>query len=241
MPCDQWRMQEPEDARMATEDVSSSVVEELERKAAEVEARLREKEEENAALKRRIESYHIRWLEYEIRTKSLEEAFHEQMAALQVRRSRLDLDRALCQKKLYASAETLNACVLIMQMAQDAARMAEETAYDRRGPSEPYTETTAAEAEPVVRLWHGRDRLSSVGARRSAVNRLGSEFRRQSRTLDRAVEPMPGPGQPAAISADDLKKLKAQFRAWAKDYKARLRRAQAEIDKDRRRRGSCWI
>ncbi|OQU84417.1 hypothetical protein SORBI_3004G048900 [Sorghum bicolor] len=202
-------IEEPEDARMATEDVSSSVVEELERKAAEVEARLREKEEENAALKRRIESYHIRWLEYEIRTKSLEEAFHEQMAAL--------------------------------QMAQDAARMAEETAYDRRGPSEPYTETTAAEAEPVVRLWHGRDRLSSVGARRSAVNRLGSEFRRQSRTLDRAVEPMPGPGQPAAISADDLKKLKAQFRAWAKDYKARLRRAQAEIDKDRRRRGSCWI
>jgi len=229
---------------MATEDVSALVVEELERKAVEVEARLREKEEENAALRRRIESYHIRWLEYEIRTKSLEEAFHEQMAALQVRRS---LERS-AKKKLYAS-ETVNACVLyvfIMQMAQDAARMAEETAYDRRGSSEPYTETTVAEAEPVVRLWHGRDRLSSVGARRSAVGRLGAEFRRQSRTLDRAVEPPPpGPWQPAAspaaTSADDLKKLKAQFRAWAKDYKARLRRAQAEIDRDRRRRGSCWI
>ncbi|CAD6248006.1 unnamed protein product [Miscanthus lutarioriparius] len=207
-------IEEPEDARTATEDVSTLVVEELERKAVEVEARLREVEEENAALRRRIESYHIRWLEYEIRTKSLEEAFHEQMAAL--------------------------------QMAQDAARMAEETAYDRRGSSEPYTETTVAEAEPVVRLWHGRDRLSSVGARRSAVGRLGAEFRRQSRTLDRAVEPPPpGPWQPAAspaaTSADDLKKLKAQFRAWAKDYKARLRRAQAEIDRDRRRRGSCWI
>ena len=79
--------QEPEDARTATEDVSALVVEELERKAVEVEARLREVEEENAALRRRIESYHIRWLEYEIRTKSLEEAFHEQMAALQVRRN----------------------------------------------------------------------------------------------------------------------------------------------------------
>ncbi|XP_066324944.1 myosin-2-like isoform X1 [Miscanthus floridulus] len=207
-------IEEPEDARTATEDVSALVVEELERKAVEIEARLREKEEENAALRRRIESYHIRWLEYEIRTKSLEEAFHEQMAAL--------------------------------QMAQDAARIAEETAYDRRGSSEPYTLTTAAEAEPVVRLWHGRDRLSSVGARRSAVGRLGAEFRLQSRTLDRAVErPPPGPWQPAAspaaTSADDLKKLKAQFRAWAKDYKARLRRAQAEIDRDRRRRGSCWI
>lgn len=89
--------QEPEDAR-TTEDDSTLVVEELERKAVEVEARLREKEEENAALKRRIESYHIRWLEYEIRIKSMEEAFHEQMAALQVRRSRPET-RTLCQKK----------------------------------------------------------------------------------------------------------------------------------------------
>ncbi|RLN28586.1 hypothetical protein C2845_PM05G18630 [Panicum miliaceum] len=31
-----------------------------------------------------MESYHIRWLQYEIRIKSLEEAFHEQMAALQL-------------------------------------------------------------------------------------------------------------------------------------------------------------
>ena len=58
---------------------------ELERKAVEAEAQLRQKEEENAVLKRRIEGYHIRWLEYEIKIKSLEEAFHEQMAALQVR------------------------------------------------------------------------------------------------------------------------------------------------------------
>lgn len=76
--------QEQEDATSSTTDDVSLVVEELERKAAEVEAQLRRKEEENAALKRRIESYHIRWLEYEIRIKSLEEAFHEQMATLQV-------------------------------------------------------------------------------------------------------------------------------------------------------------
>ena len=58
----------------ATEGVVSpsvSVVEELGRKAAEAEARLREKEEENAALKRQIESYHVRWLEHEIRAKAL--------------------------------------------------------------------------------------------------------------------------------------------------------------------------
>lgn len=77
---------------MAQEDVTTaamegvvlpSVVEELERKAAEAEARLRE--EENVALKRQIESYHVRWLEHEIRANALEEAFHEEVAALQVR------------------------------------------------------------------------------------------------------------------------------------------------------------
>jgi hypothetical protein len=50
--------------------VSPSVVEELERKATEAEAWLREKEE-NVALKRQIESYHVRWLEHEIRAKAL--------------------------------------------------------------------------------------------------------------------------------------------------------------------------
>ncbi|CAN6243122.1 unnamed protein product [Urochloa humidicola] len=199
--------QEQEDttSSSATEDVSL-LVEELERKAVEVEARLRDKEEENAALKRRMESYHIRWLEYEIRIKSLEEAFHEQMAAL--------------------------------QLAQDAAaRRAEETACDRREHSE---YVSMSDEPPPVRLWHGRDRLS-VG-RRSAVSRLGSEFRRQSHTLERGAAALVADEAPAAAdSVGDLKKLKAQFRAWTKDYKARLRKAKAELGRDRRRQDSCWI
>ncbi|CAL4971272.1 unnamed protein product [Urochloa decumbens] len=206
---------EQEDATSSstTEDVSL-VVEELERKAEEVEARLRHKEEENAALKRRMESYHIRWLEYEIRIKSLEEAFHEKMAAL--------------------------------QLAQDAAaRRAEETACDRREHSESAS-VSDEPPPPPVRLWHGRDRMS-VG-RRSAVSRLGSEFRRQSHTLDRGAAALVVAEAPAAGAATggfdsvaDLKKLKAQFRAWTKDYKARLRKAKAELGRDRRRQGSCWI
>ncbi|RLN08249.1 hypothetical protein C2845_PM11G14940 [Panicum miliaceum] len=201
----------PEQEDHARTDDVSLLVEELERKAGEVEAQLRRSEEENAALKRRMESYHIRWLQYEIRIKSLEETFHEQMAAL--------------------------------QLAQDAARRAEETAYDRRESSEHHVD---APEEPPVRLWPGRDRMS-VGARRSAVSRLGAEFRRQSNTLERgaaafvAEAPAPSGGGPSSAAAD-LKKLKAQFRAWTKDYKARLRRTKAELgSRDARRQGSCWI
>ena len=119
-------------------------------------------------------------------------------------------------------------------------------AYDRHESSESHMKMSE---EPSVRLRHDRDRVV-VGARRcSTVSRLGVEFRRQSRALEHdaaalaVVEP-PRPWQPGAPSAnavDDLRKLKAQFRAWKKDYKARLRRTKAELDRDRRRRGSCWI
>jgi len=89
-----------------------------------------------------------------------------------------------------------------------------------------------------------------VGARRSAGSRLGAEFRRQSHTLERGaaalVAEAPAPaapsGVPSAAAAADLKKLKAQFRAWTKHYKSRLRRTKAELgSRDARRQGSCWI
>ncbi|KAF7083729.1 hypothetical protein CFC21_087489 [Triticum aestivum] len=199
----------------AAEEVSASVAE-LERKAAEAEARLRQKEEENAALRRRIESYHIRWLEYEIRIKSLEEDFHEQLASL--------------------------------QMARDAARMAQELPYvdlhefaERR-----MIKLPGEEAPP--RLRQAGSRRSADGGRRiSAVGRLGAEFQRGSQALEEGVAALTveqktwQPGFPSADSLGDLRKLKAQFRAWKKDYKARLRKAKAEIDRDRRRHNSCWI
>ncbi|KAL6629865.1 hypothetical protein ACP70R_029630 [Stipagrostis hirtigluma subsp. patula] len=199
-----------DDARPAAE---ASLVAELERKAVVAEARLRRKEEENAALKRRIESYHVRWLEYEIKIKSLEEAFHEQVAALQI--------------------------------VQDAARRAEAAARDRRESSASESHMKMSE-DASARLRHGRDRDRAVARRNSAVSRLSSEFRRQSQALEHgaaalAAEPPRPAWQPSGNAGDDLKKLKAQFRAWKKEYKTRLRKAKAEIDKDRRRRASCWI
>ena len=193
---------------------------ELERKAAEAEARLRQKEEENAALRWRIESYHVRWLEYEIRIKSLEEGFHDQLASL--------------------------------QMARDAAGMAQELPYpydDRHGSAEHHVTKVYGEDAPPARLWQAGRRRSADGSRRSSTaGRLGAEFRRGSQALETgaaalAAEPRPPwqPGVPSADAVGDFKKLKAQFRAWKKDYKARLRKAKAEIDRDRRRQSSCWI
>lgn len=199
----------------AAAEVSASVAE-LERKAAEAEVRLRQKEEENAALRRQIESYHIRWLEYEIRIKSLEEAFHGQLASL--------------------------------QMARDAARMAQELPYDDLHEfSEPRMMKLPGEEAPAKLRQAGNRRSADGGRRISAVGRLGAEFRRGSQALEKGVaaltvEQRPWqPGVPSADSLGDLRKLKAQFRVWKKDYKDRLRKAKTEIDRDRRRQSSCWI
>ena len=107
MACIGSLWQEQEDHARA--DGVSPLVEDLERKAVEVEAQLRRSEEENAALKRRMESYHIRWLQYEIGIKSMEEAFHEQMAALQVRQSPDRMSTAkISHTLLKCQSETLN-------------------------------------------------------------------------------------------------------------------------------------
>ncbi|KAK3156057.1 hypothetical protein QOZ80_2AG0102230 [Eleusine coracana subsp. coracana] len=193
-----WTLPSPskEDASTTTDD--DSLVAELERKAAEVEARLQHKEEENAELKRRVETYHVEWLKCEIKIKSLEEACQEQMAALQA--------------------------------VQDAKARADETPRDRRESLESLMKMSEEPAVAAAR------RHRAGGRRSSAVSRLGSEFRRQSQALDHGVtaaalavvEQPWQPAVPSANSVDELKKLKAQFRAWKKDYKARLRRAKAE-------------
>jgi hypothetical protein len=231
-----------EDASTTTDD-DDSLLAELERKAAEVEAQLQQKEEENAELKRRIESYHVEWFRCEIRIKSLEEACHEQMAALQVRTSCIFCVFSVnhisgVNARLPISSLTR---VMFSQAVQDAASKArpDEMSCDRRESLESIMKTSE---EPSAARRRASRRSSN------AVSRLGSEFRRQNQALDHGaaafVEPARPwqPGVPSANSVDELRKLKAQFTAWKKDYKARLRKAKTEIiDKERRRRGGCWI
>lgn len=112
--------------------------------------------------------------------------------------------------------------------------------YDRHESSESHMKMSE---ETPARLRHG---CHGVGVRRSAVGRLGAEFERQSQALENGASALAEqrpwqPGVPSANSIDDLKKLKSQFRSWKKDYKARLRKTKAELDRDRRRRSSCWI
>ncbi|KAF0936016.1 hypothetical protein E2562_038206 [Oryza meyeriana var. granulata] len=176
------------------------------------EARLRQKKGENASLHRKIESYHVRWLQYEIRLTSLKETIDEQMASLQM---------ALESTKRSHEMKMTSYDCHRHESSESHMKMCEDTS---------------------ARLRHGCGSHVGVIVRRSsAVNRVGVEFRQQSQAPESGAAPWQ-PAAPGGNSIDDLNNLKSQFRIWKKDYKARLRKAaMAELDSERKHRSSCWI
>ena len=60
------------------------VVTELQGRVSKAESLLRDKEEENAMLKEQLEQYENKWSEYEVKMKSMEEAWKKQLSSLQV-------------------------------------------------------------------------------------------------------------------------------------------------------------
>jgi hypothetical protein len=119
--------------------------------------------------------------------------------------------------------------VMFLQAVQDAANKArsDEMSCNRRESLESLMKTSE---EPAA------------AARQQAERQRREPSRLRVPALDHGaagafVEPARPwqPGVPSASSVDELRKLKAQFSAWKKDYKARLRKAKTEIiDKERR-------
>lgn len=65
-------------------EVMPAVLAELQRRALKAEATLKQKEEENAALREELQQFETKWSDYEARMKSMEETWQKQMASLQV-------------------------------------------------------------------------------------------------------------------------------------------------------------
>ena len=61
-----------------------SATEELQRRVLMAEANLARKEKENAALREQVQQFEARWLEYEVKMKSMEDTWQKQMSSLQV-------------------------------------------------------------------------------------------------------------------------------------------------------------
>ncbi|CAL9125648.1 unnamed protein product [Musa textilis] len=64
--------------------IEPSVLAQLQSQVCKAEAALRDKEEENAVLKQRLQEYETRWSEYELKMKSMERTWQKQLISLQM-------------------------------------------------------------------------------------------------------------------------------------------------------------
>nr|CAD1819334.1 unnamed protein product [Ananas comosus var. bracteatus] len=202
--------------------VDPSILAELQRRVLRAEAALREKEEENSILKQQLQQYEQRWSGYEAKMQSMEEMWQKQLTSLQ-------LSLAVAKKSLASD----NLPIQQHGKTGDASPInhyyeSEDTvSVDFRTPeSTPMKEPNSSERRVM--------RTPDDGAH-IAVSYLVKEFEHRKQVFedDAGFLVAVKSGQVGLdISPDEeLRKLKARFAAWKKEYKGRLRETKAALHK----------
>ncbi|KAK4285989.1 hypothetical protein QN277_002610 [Acacia crassicarpa] len=195
-----------------------STLSELRNRVVKAEATLMQKEEENTALREQLKQFETRWIEYEMKMKSMEQMWQKQMASLQslsVARRSLAAENSTDQPGRY---DAVSPC---FYDSEDATSMESRTPTGStpiKFPGTPYENGTMREANDTF----------------NAVSNLMKEFERRKQTFDddaRALLAVRS-GQPAHMSPnEELRQLKRRFEGWKKEYKGRLRETKAKLSK----------
>ncbi|XP_052177405.1 myosin-2 [Diospyros lotus] len=188
-----------------------SVLEELQRRVLKAEATLGLKEQENAALREKLQQYEKRWSEYEAKMRSMEEMWQKQMVSLQV-----SLDAA--RKSLAASGQpgrqdgSLSPC---HYDSEDTMSMGAQTPGGNM---------------PIKFSNTGRDVAGrEINGGLDVVYHLVNEFEHQKQDFDNEAKSIieVKSGRPE----EELQKLKLKFVIWKRDYKSRLREIKTKLHK----------
>ncbi|KAL4566850.1 hypothetical protein LXL04_030975 [Taraxacum kok-saghyz] len=191
-------------------------VEELQRRVVRAESSLGERERENTALRDQIRTFEMRWSEYEIKMKAVEEMWQSQMASLQM--------------SLAAAKKTLNSDI------------SDITHGKPEGPPSPYyydSEDTVSGIQTPVQIPPARigtKKPESNGLTVSdTLDTLSKEFEQKKQTFDNEVKSVTTDSKagrpPSSKQIEDYKNLKKKFEIWKKEYKHRLREAKARLVK----------
>ncbi|KAH7662341.1 P-loop containing nucleoside triphosphate hydrolase protein [Dioscorea alata] len=191
---------------------------ETQRQSLNAEVALREKEEENAKLREQLQQYEMRWSEYDIKMKSMEEMWQKQMASLQ-------LSLAAARKSLVAddlvSPPERPSSPLLCPLYDSESTLSVEA----RSP-EP-----ALAKQPQLSIGMGgnpNDTQNEVSLLVKEFEQHKQVFEESTRFLVAAKSQQPN----SCMNPDeDLRRLKIQFSSWEKDYKIRLREAKSALKK----------
>ncbi|KAM7251120.1 hypothetical protein ACFE04_023003 [Oxalis oulophora] len=202
------------------------IVAELQKRVLKAEATLGKKEQENAALREKVNQFEARWSEYEAKMKSMEEMWQKQMANLQMSPSAagnsLDSDNNASQP-----------------------RRADTSISPRDDSDDAYMGFATLWGSTAVKFSNGIPRPASAReayATSNGINNLVKEFEHQRQIFDdhaKALEKVKMGQCASNMNPDDeLQQLKLRFRAWKRDYKVRLKETKARlnnVDKGRRK------
>lgn len=226
------------EAETATIRVSPSFLAELQSRVLVAEAALREKEEDNAILRQRLNHYEARWSEYESKMSSMEEMWQKQMSSLQLSlaaaKKSLASDDLASQGLKYDEAFPFKNSVTkqraarhILPQEDDDFEWDDTTSVGTKTPDH-----LSTPRKPFLDLSMGRGDLD---AGRSVVSHLVKEFehRRQVFNDDSSflVEVKSGQTEASLNPEEELRKLKQRFDTWKKDFKSRLRETKLILQK----------
>lgn len=212
-------------------EVMPAVLAELQKRALKAEAMLKQKEEENAALREELQQFETKWSEYESRMKSMEETWQKQMASLQMslaaaRKSLMTDDNGGQPKRPDVALSPRD------YDSEDTTSMGSRTP----GGNMPVKFSNAGTDGRA-----GRDTNGTL----NAVSDLMKEFEIRKQTFDDDAISLVEVRSELASNAspdEELRKLKVRFESWKKEYKVRLRetkvrlRKRGHLDADKGRR-----
>ncbi|KAJ6791395.1 putative myosin-1 isoform X2 [Iris pallida] len=199
------------DTNMEHPQVQPPIYAEVEMQMSKVEATLRQKEEENNKLKEKLQEYEKKCSENEAKLKSMEEEWKTQVACLQS-----NLDAA---NKSQPSA-TLNASHVHYDDDSDVSS------------TDSYTPDSTPTRSSYIYVSNSPPAKGSDNPQ-DAVGYLVNEYEQQKQEFENHVRFLVEmkQGQTSMNSEEELRKLKAEFASWKKDYKVRLREAKADLKK----------
>ncbi|XAR53668.1 hypothetical protein NMG60_11022309 [Bertholletia excelsa] len=195
--------------------VSVITLAELQRQLVRVETELAQKEEENAALRQKLQQYNNKWSQYEAKMKSMEKLWQDQLTSLQM--------------SLVAAKKSLTS----------------ECTTDQPGMSPMHHCYSADETMKMgSRLTDGRRELEDLSnfpydtesqlanSRINGINQVNGHHKMVFHDNARGVGAIRSVYPPSStIPEDELQKLRMRFEAWKKDYKVRLQETKATLQK----------
>ncbi|XP_028779865.1 myosin-2 isoform X2 [Neltuma alba] len=213
-----FKMSEVKDLNKEQVQNLPSTLTELQNRVVKAEATLKQKEEENTALKEQLKQFETRWIEYEMKMKSMEQMWQKQMTSLQslsVARRSLAAENSTDQP---GRCDAMSPCFYDSEDATSVESRTPAGSTPIKFPSTPYANGARKEATDTF----------------NAVSNLMKEFEQRKQTFDDDAKALLAArsGQPAHMNpSEELRQLKRRFEGWKKEYKGRLRETKARLSK----------